>query len=67
MMRVAIVIDTLKVGGAQKLVSDFALAAAAHGIQPTVVCLHQDIHPIISEFNQGRRSAIAEIPFSLLV
>ena len=49
MMRVAIVIDTLKVGGAQKLVSDFALAAAAHEIEPTVICLHEEIHPIMAD------------------
>jgi glycosyltransferase involved in cell wall biosynthesis len=49
MMRAAIVIDTLKVGGAQKLVSTFTLAATAHGIEPTLICLHKEIHPIMAD------------------
>ena len=61
MMRVAIVIDTLKVGGAQKLVSDFALAAAAHGIEPTVICLHKDIHPIMADSMKAAGIRIVEL------
>jgi glycosyltransferase involved in cell wall biosynthesis len=61
MMRVAIIIDTLKVGGAQKLVSDFALAAADHGIEPTVICLHKDIHPITADSMKKAGIRIVEL------
>jgi glycosyltransferase involved in cell wall biosynthesis len=62
MMRVAIVIDTLRVGGAQKLVSDFTLAAADYGIEPTIVCLHKDIHPIMADAMKAAGVRMVEFP-----
>ncbi len=60
MMRVAIMIDTLKVGGAQKLVADFSLAAATYEIEPTVICLHEDIHPIMADSMKAAGIRIVE-------
>ena len=62
MMRVAIIIDTLKVGGAQRLVSDFVLAAAAHEIEPTVICLHEEIHPIIADSIRAAGVRLVKFP-----
>jgi glycosyltransferase involved in cell wall biosynthesis len=61
MVRVAIVIDTLKVGGAQKLVSDFALSAVDYGIEPTVICLHKDIHPFMADSMKAAGVRIVEL------
>ena len=47
MMRVAVVIDTLKVGGAQRLISAYAASAAAHGISPVVITLTPDGTPFL--------------------
>lgn len=47
MMRVAIVIDSLKVGGAQRLISAFASNAAAHEIVPIVITLREDNAPFL--------------------
>jgi glycosyltransferase involved in cell wall biosynthesis len=47
MMRLAIVIDSLKVGGAQKLVSAFASNAAAHGLVPVIIILREDNAPFL--------------------
>jgi glycosyltransferase involved in cell wall biosynthesis len=41
MMRVAIVIDSLQTGGAQKLLTSFAAQASKKGIEPVVVNLRQ--------------------------
>lgn len=49
MMRVAVVIDSLKVGGAQKLISAYADSAAAHGLSPVVITLREDGAPFIEE------------------
>ena len=67
MMRVAIIIDTLKVGGAQKLVADFALAAAAHNIEPTIICLHREIHPIIVDSMKAAGVRVMEFPSPSLI
>ena len=56
MMRVAIVIDSLKVGGAQKLVSAFASNAAAHGLVPVIIILREDNAPFL--MNSVRDSGI---------
>jgi glycosyltransferase involved in cell wall biosynthesis len=47
MMRVAVVIDSLKVGGAQKLISAYAAHAAAHDLLPVVITLREDNAPFI--------------------
>jgi glycosyltransferase involved in cell wall biosynthesis len=39
MRRVAIIIDSLKIGGAQRLVSAFASNASMHGIEPVIINL----------------------------
>ncbi len=49
MMRVAIVIDSLKVGGAQMLVSAFASNAAEHGLSPVIITLRENAAPFILE------------------
>ena len=56
MMRVAIVINSLKVGGAQKLVSAFASNAAAHGLVPVIIILREDNAPFL--MNSVRDSGI---------
>jgi glycosyltransferase involved in cell wall biosynthesis len=47
MMRVAILIDSLKVGGAQKLVSAYAANAAEHDLVPIIITLREDNAPFI--------------------
>jgi len=59
-MRLAIMIDSLKVGGAQKLISAYASNAAAHGIVPVVIILRQDNAPFIMD--SIRSSGIKLIP-----
>ncbi len=49
MMRVAVVVDSLKVGGAQRLVSAFASSASAYGIQPVIITLNNAKASVISE------------------
>jgi glycosyltransferase involved in cell wall biosynthesis len=67
MMRVAIVIDSLRVGGAQKLVASFVRAAAAHGIEATVICLRNDHHPIVMESMKAKDVRIVEFSSSSLI
>ena len=62
MMRVAIVIDSLKVGGAQRLISAYALNAAGHDLIPIVITLREDNAPFIVDSIQS--SAIKLIPLS---
>jgi glycosyltransferase involved in cell wall biosynthesis len=47
MMRVAMVVDSLRVGGAQKLVSAFAAHASEYGITPIIISLHEDGAPTV--------------------
>jgi len=47
MMRLAIVVDSLRVGGAQKLISTFASNASAYPIQPIIIRLREDSTPAI--------------------
>jgi len=49
MIRVAVVIDSLRVGGAQKLISAYASSAAAHGLSPVIITLRRDGTPFIVE------------------
>jgi len=49
MIRVAVVVDSLKVGGAQRLVSAFASNAAPYGILPVIVTLNRARASVISE------------------
>jgi glycosyltransferase involved in cell wall biosynthesis len=42
MMRVAMVVDSLRVGGAQKLVAAFASHASEYGITPVVISLREE-------------------------
>jgi len=64
MMRVAIVVDSLKVGGAQRLVSAFASRASNHGIQPVIITLNKSKSTVVSEtINQaGVRIIILSAP-----
>ena len=47
MMRLAIVVDSLRVGGAQKLISTFAANASAYGITPVIVRLREDSASVV--------------------
>lgn len=47
MIRVAIVIDSLQTGGAQKLISAFTSQASKHGIQPIVINLSKGSSTVI--------------------
>ena len=49
MIRVAIVIDSLRIGGAQRLVASFASNGSAHGIAPTIITFQQDSADVILE------------------
>jgi Glycosyltransferase Family 4 len=48
-MRVAIVIDSLQTGGAQKLITAFVSQAAMYGIEPVVVNLRERSSPAICD------------------
>lgn len=48
MMRVAIVIDSLQTGGAQKLITAFTSQAPEYGIEPVIVNLRQGSSAVIS-------------------
>ena len=60
MIRVAVVIDSLKVGGAQRLMAAYAANAAAHGIAPVIITLREDGAAFIME--SLRSSGIKVIP-----
>jgi glycosyltransferase involved in cell wall biosynthesis len=53
MMRVAIVIDSLSVGGAQRLISAYASNAAAHDLSPVIITLRQGGAPFILDSIQA--------------
>ena len=61
-MRIAIVIDGLKMGGAQKLVATFASAAPTQQIKPTVVSLHKDFEASILDSIQASGVTTAIFP-----
>src|ERR1041385_3988264 len=48
-IRMVILIDTLKTGGAQRLISAFVSQASHYGIDPVVISLHEDASPAIFE------------------
>jgi glycosyltransferase involved in cell wall biosynthesis len=48
MMRVAIVIDSLQTGGAQKLISAFTSQASKYGVEPVIVNLRQGSSSVIT-------------------
>lgn len=62
MMRVAVVIDSLKVGGAQRLVSAYASHASAHGISPLIVTLHKESAPIITDAIHAAGVRVVTLP-----
>ena len=47
MIRVAVVVDSLKVGGAQRLIAAYATSATSHGITPLIITLREDGAPFI--------------------
>ena len=49
MIRVAVVIDSLRVGGAQRLISAYASSADAHGLAPIIITLRKDRTSFIVE------------------
>jgi glycosyltransferase involved in cell wall biosynthesis len=60
MMRVALVIDSLKVGGAQRLISAYAANASAHDLAPVIITLREDNAPFI--LDSIRSAGIRIIP-----
>jgi glycosyltransferase involved in cell wall biosynthesis len=60
MMRVAIVIDSLRVGGAQRLISAYASNAAAHDLSPVIITLREGGAPFI--LDSIRAAGIRVIP-----
>lgn len=62
MMRVAVVIDSLKVGGAQRLISAYASHASAHGVSPVIITLREDGAPFLLE--TIRSAGVRVIPVS---
>jgi glycosyltransferase involved in cell wall biosynthesis len=49
MIRPAIVVDSLRVGGAQKLISTFAVHASAYDIHPVIIRLREDDSPAVMD------------------
>src|SRR5215216_5498731 len=62
MMRIAIVIDSLRIGGAQRLVSTFASNAAAYGITPIIIQLREDSAPTIMNAIQAAGVQVVTMP-----
>jgi glycosyltransferase involved in cell wall biosynthesis len=62
MIRVAIVIDSLQMGGAQKLVSAFVASAAAYGIEPTVINLRNGASAGIANEIQSAGVKVITVP-----
>jgi glycosyltransferase involved in cell wall biosynthesis len=62
MIRVAIVIDSLQTGGAQKLLAAFAANAAAYGIEPAVICLREGASPGIINAIQAAGAEVFTVP-----
>lgn len=60
MIRVAVVIDSLKVGGAQRLIAAYASSAASHGLAPVIVTLREDGAPFLLE--TIRQAGIRVVP-----
>jgi glycosyltransferase involved in cell wall biosynthesis len=66
MMRVAVVIDSLKVGGAQRLVAAYASNAAAHDITPLIISLHRESAPVITDAIRSAGIEIVTLPATSL-
>ncbi len=62
MIRVAIVIDSLQTGGAQKLVSAFVSNAASYGIEPVVINLRKGASSAIVRAIQAAGVKVITIP-----
>lgn len=62
MIRVAVVIDSLRIGGAQRLISAYASSASAHEISPVIITLREDAVPFILE--SIHKAGIRVIPVS---
>ena len=67
MMRVALVIDSLKVGGAQRLISAYASNAAAHEIVPIVITLREDNAPFIVDSIRSAGIRLIALPRASLL
>ena len=62
MIRIAIVIDSLLTGGAQKLVTAFVTSAGAYGIEPVVITLREGGSPGILKSIQAAGVEVISIP-----
>lgn len=62
MTRVAVIIDTLQTGGAQKLLSAFASQSTAHGIELTVINLKEGSSQNISDAIESANAKLITLP-----
>ncbi len=67
MIRVAIVIDSLKVGGAQRLISAYAANARAHELIPIIITLREDNAPFIVESIRTAGIKLITLPHASLI
>lgn len=65
-MRVAILIDSLRMGGAQKFVADFAVAAARR-IEPCLICLREGPSPSLRKSMEAAGVRLEEFPAGHLI
>ncbi len=65
-MRVAILIDSLRTGGAQKLVADFAVVAARQ-IEPTLISLRDGASPALRAVIESAGVRLVEFPAGSLL
>jgi glycosyltransferase involved in cell wall biosynthesis len=62
MIRVAVVIDSLKVGGAQRLIAAYAASAAAYGLDPVIITLREGGAPFILESIRAAGVRVIPLP-----
>ncbi|SRR6266496_1929650 len=66
MIRLVILIDSLKTGGAQRLISAFVSRATEYDIDPVVISLHEDASPAIREAIEVSGTRLITMPANSL-
>ncbi len=66
MIRLAILIDSLKTGGAQRLISAFVSRATNYGIDPVVISLDEDASPAIYDAIKSSGTKLITMPANSL-
>jgi glycosyltransferase involved in cell wall biosynthesis len=67
MIRLAVVVDSLRVGGAQRLISTFAAHASAYDIQPVIIKLREDDARTVTDPIHAAGVELITIPGSSLL